>query len=250
MCYNQDDPLGRKGERMTKEYLGVLGGMGPMASALFYRMITEKTAAEKDQDHINIVLLSDAQTPDRTAAILSDNFAQWQAAWDSLHQDCETLQNLGCRAICCTCNTAHYYLHQFDDLKIPVISMIRETAKEMGRLHPGETIAVLATDGTIQTGLYQKELERCGVRPYVCTPETQAKVMHLIYDCVKAGLPADRAAWAAVDAEIKAAGCRGALLACTELSVIKAEEHLDDYYTDPMEVMAERAIEFMGKQVK
>ena len=65
-----------------------------------------------------------------------------------------------------------------------------------------------------------------------------------------AGLPADRAAWAAVDAEIKAAGCRGALLACTELSVIKAEEHLDDYYTDPMEVMAERAIEFMGKQVK
>ena len=55
-----------------KEYLGILGGMGPMASALFYKMITEKTAAEKDQDHINIVLLSDAETPDRTAAILSD----------------------------------------------------------------------------------------------------------------------------------------------------------------------------------
>ncbi|MBR3719192.1 MAG: aspartate/glutamate racemase family protein, partial [Firmicutes bacterium] len=111
-----------------KEYLGILGGMGPMASALFYKMITEKTAAEKDQDHINILLLSDAETPDRTAAILSDDFSKWQAAWDSLHEDCLTLQNLGCKAICTTCNTAHYYLHQFDDLKIPIISMIRETA--------------------------------------------------------------------------------------------------------------------------
>lgn len=233
-----------------KEYLGILGGMGPMASALFYKMVTEKTAAEKDQDHINILLLSDAETPDRTAAILSDDFSKWQAAWDSLHEDCLTLQNLGCKAICTTCNTAHYYLHQFDDLKIPIISMIRETAKEMGRLHKGEKVAVLATDGTIQTGLYQKELEKCGVEPYICTPDTQKLVMHLIYGCIKAGLPADKEALAAVDAEVKAVGCKGALLACTELSVIKADEHLDDFYTDPMEVMAERAIEFMGKQVK
>ena len=215
---------------MMKNVLGVLGGMGPMASALFYKMITEKTAAEKDQDHINIILLSDASTPDRTAAILSDDFAQWQAAWDSLHEDCRTLESLGCKAICCTCNTAHYYLHQFDDLGIPVISMIRETAKKMGAEHPGEKVAILATDGTIKTGLYQKELEKEGVVPYT--------------------LFADKTALAAVDAEVKAAGCKAALLACTELSVIKADEHLDDFYVDPMEVMAERAIEFMGKQVK
>lgn len=233
-----------------KNVLGILGGMGPMASALFYKMITEKTAAEKDQDHINIVLLSDAETPDRTAAILSDDFARWQAAWDSLHEDCRTLEALGCRAICCTCNTAHYYLHQFDDLSIPVISMIRETAKEMGRRCPGGKVAILATDGTIRTGLYQKELEKEGITAYTCGEQNQANVMHLIYDCVKAGLPADKEALAAVDAEVKAAGCDAALLACTELSVIKADEHLDDFYVDPMEVMAERAIEFMGKTVK
>ena len=235
---------------MMKNVLGILGGMGPAASALFYRMITERTAAEKDQDHINIVLLSDASTPDRTAAILSDDFAKWQAAWDSLHEDCKTLESLGCKAICCTCNTAHYYLHQFDDLSIPIISMIRETAKEMGRRFPGGKVAILATDGTIRTGLYQKELEKEGVESYTCTPENQANVMRLIYDCIKAGLPADREALAAIDAEVKAAGCDAALLACTEWSVIKAEEHLDDFYVDPMEVMAERAIEFMGKQVK
>ena len=75
------------------------------------------------------------------------------------------------------------------------------------------------------------------MQAYICTPETQKLVMHLIYDCIKAGLPADKEALAAVDAEVKAAGC-------------KADEHLDDFYTDPMEVMAERAIVFMGKQVK
>ena len=233
-----------------KNVLGILGGMGPMASALFYKMITEKTAAEKDQDHINIVLLSDAETPDRTAAILSDDFARWQAAWDSLHEDCRTVEALGCKAICCTCNTAHYYLHQFDDLSIPIISMIRETAKAMGRRCPGGKVAILATDGTIRTGLYQKELEKEALQAYTCSEPNQANVMHLIYDCVKAGLPADKEALAAVDAEVRAAGCDAALLACTELSVIKADEHLDDFYVDPMEVMAERAIEFMGKTVK
>ena len=112
---------------MMKNVLGVLGGMGPMASALFYKMITEKTAAEKDQDHINLVLLSDASTPDRTAAILSDDFAKWQAAWDSLHQDCETLQNLGCRAICCrrTCTVCRAAAPPFS----PSIAQNRQKGK-------------------------------------------------------------------------------------------------------------------------
>ena len=221
-----------------------------MASALFYQMITEKTEADKDQEHINIVLLSDASTPDRTGAILSGDDAQKQAAFDSLHRDCKTLESLGCKAICVTCNTAHYFVHQIDDLSIPVISMIRETAKAMGKAHKGERIAILATNGTIETQLYQDALRENGVIPYVCGEENRAATMHLIYDCIKSGKPADKDALAAIDKEVKAAGCAGALLACTELSVIKVDEKLDDFYTDPMEVMAERAIEFMGKKVR
>ena len=223
--------------------------MGPMASALFYKMITEKTDAAKDQDHINMILLSNASTPDRTGAILSGDESLRKAAYDSLHKDCKTLEGLGCKAICVTCNTAHYFVHQFDDLSIPVISMIRETAKEMGKLHKGDRIAILATNGTIDSGLYQGALEENGVIPYICSDENRAATMHLIYDCIKSGKPADKEALAAIDKEVKAAGCAGALLACTELSVIKADEKLDDFYTDPMEVMAERAIEFMGKKV-
>lgn len=230
-----------------KDILGILGGMGPLASSLFYRMITDMTCAERDQDHINIILLSDAQTPDRTGAILSGDT---EAARRSLHDDCKTLEALGCKAICAACNTAHYFLHGFGDLGIPVISMVRETAKEMGRRFPGGKIAVLATDGTIKTELYQKALREEGTEPYICAPSSQEKVMHLIYGCVKSGRPADKDSLSAVDAEVRAAGCSAALLACTELSVIKTEEHLDGFYVDPMEIMAKRAIEFMGKKVR
>ena len=50
--------------------LGVLGGLGPMASAYFYEMITAHTKAQRDQDHIDIILSSRASTPDRTDFIL------------------------------------------------------------------------------------------------------------------------------------------------------------------------------------
>ncbi|NMA93707.1 MAG: amino acid racemase [Clostridiales bacterium] len=228
-----------------KNILGVLGGMGPMAGALFYKMITEMTVAERDQDHLNMIIISDVQIPDRSTAILNGDDEPGRA----LHKNCKILESLGCKAICATCNTAHYFLHQFEDLSIPIISMVKETAKEMGRLHRGEKIALLATNGTIKVGLYQEALKAEGVEPYICSEEGRKATMHLIYDCIKGGKPADKESLAFIDKEIKDAGCAGALLACTELSVIKDEEKLDDFYTDPMEVLAARVIEFMGKEV-
>jgi aspartate racemase len=115
--------------------LGVLGGMGPLASQLLYKMITEKTVAEKDQDHIDMMILNHATMPDRTRAILSGDTAR---IYDMLLEDCRILERAGCRAIVIACNTAHYFSHQFEaSLRIPLISMVREAAKEMGLLHKG-----------------------------------------------------------------------------------------------------------------
>lgn len=228
--------------------LGVLGGMGPLASQLFYKMITEKTAAEKDQDHINMMILNHATMPDRTEAILSGDTKK---TYELLLEDCKVLESAGCKAIVITCNTAHYFVHQFENaVGIPILSMIRESAKEMGRLHKGCSVGILATDGTIQTKLYQEALEQEGITPYLVSPKSQELTMHLIYDCIKNGKPADRNALSYIDNELKSSGCCGALLACTELSVIKSQEALDSFYADPMEILAERAIEFMGKKVR
>ena len=122
----------------------------------------------------------------------------------------------------------------------------QQAAAEAARLIPGGKVAILATDGTISTGLYQKALAEAGVVPFVPQPDVQALVMHEIYDCIKAGRPADRESWAAIDRHLRELGCQKALLACTELSVIRAAEGLPDFYLDPMEIMAVRALEFMG----
>ena len=128
--------------------------------------------------------------------------------------------------------------------------MIKESAREVAKTCRGERVGVLATDGTIKTELYQKALLAEGVVPYVPGDAGQKLVMHEIYNCVKRGKPVDDAAWSKVQQELIDSGCRKAILACTELSVIKEEKKLSDYYIDAMKVLAVRSIEYMGKRVK
>lgn len=231
-----------------EERFGVIGGMGPMASQLFYGMVTEKTAAERDQDHISLLILSDAQMPDRTEGILSGNT---KVVRDRLLADAQLLAQSGCKGIAVTCNTAHFYVDQIaEQVPIPFIHMIRETAKETAKSCAGAKAAVLATDGTIQTRLYQEALQAEGVMAYTPSEESQRKVMYLIYDCIKSGRRADRKVWEEVEAELLDAGCQKALLACTELSVLREQEGLSDFYIDPMAVLAEKTIAFMGKELR
>ncbi len=235
-----------------EDVLGILGGMGPMASQHFCKLVISHTKASRDQDHINFVLLNHATMPDRTAAILSQDQAEIARVQNLLLADCRVLESLGAKAICVPCNTSHYMMHRIEpELKAPLLSLIRETAKEMGRRHKGERVAVLGTTGTVKTGLYQDALRAEGVEPYVPSPESQARIMHLIYDCVKAGKPGDPDDAAHVEQEIRAAGCEEALLACTELPLLCEEGLFDDpfFFTDPMEILACAAVSFMGKEV-
>lgn len=228
--------------------LGVLGGMGPLASQLFYEMVTEMTDAACDQEHIDMMILSHATMPDRTEAILSGDT---KAVCDLFLKDCRMLEQAGCKAIVAACNTAHYFLHRIEpDLRIPLISMVRATADAVAAESDKSRIAILSTEGTIQTGLYQEALAARELEAWVPDAGTQTLVTHLIYDCVKANAPADRQALARLDEAVRAAGCRRALLACTELSVIARDNGLGDFYVDPMQVLAGQAILFMGKQAR
>lgn len=227
-----------------KNSIGIIGGMGPMASQLFYRMVTEHTVAEKDQDHINMIILSDASMPDRTAAIL---LGDYEGPYRQLLEDARLLEQCGCKAIGITCNTAHFFADMIrDQIGIPIIHMIRETAADTADLCPGELIGVMATDGTIRTGLYQKALTDQGLRPFVPSEEIQREVMYQIYDRIKNGQPYDEGGWRRIEAEYRHAGCKKVILACTELSVIKADEHLGDWYVDPMETLARKVIQIAG----
>jgi len=231
-----------------KNAIGVIGGMGPMASQLFYKMVTEHTVAEKDQDHINLVILSDASMPDRTGAILA---GEYDAPYNQLLEDAKILENLGCRGIAITCNTAHFFADMIaDKIGIPILHMIKGTAAAVAEECPGSKVGIMATDGTVQTGLYQKALTEQGLEPFTPCEAIQKEVMHQIYDRIKNGQTYDPESWKKIEAEYKAAGCQKVLLACTELSVIKADEGLEDWYVDPMDTLARLVIAAAGKEYK
>ena len=229
--------------------LGIIGGMGPMASAVFYDMISSKTDASCDQENLNLILLSHAAMPDRTRAILSKDEAQIEAVRSKLYADAIFLQNAGCTAIAVTCNTAHYFVNMIEDeLDIPFIHLIRETAEAVAIEFGAKKVAVLATDGTIETRLYQDELSKRGVIAFTPKAEVQALVMHEIYECIKSGKPADEEIWEKIEEYVKAEGCEAAVLACTELSVVRKELSLGSFYFDPMDIMAERCLDFYEKR--
>ena len=229
--------------------LGVLGGMGPQATNTFYQRIIDRTQAESDQEHLRVLIWSDAKIPDRTAGILGTP-DQAEAVYAALLAGAKLLEGAGCTVLAIPCNTSHYFADRLQaQLHIPIIHMIRETVaaiQAMGK----KTVGILATDGTIQTGLYQKEFAALGIQAVVPTPPAQKLVMSLIYDDVKAGRDGDPQKFAAVHRDLVAQGCDCGVLACTELSVFADKHHLPPFYTDAMAVLAERAVEACGKPLR
>ena len=234
---------------MMQYRLGVLGGMGPQATNTFYQFVIDRTDAQTDQEHVNALILSDSEMPDRTSAILSGGEAR-EGVYRRLLADARLLEGAGCTCIAGPCNTSHFFLDRVqEEIGIPILHMIRETARLLaaqGLKRPG----ILATDGTIQTGLYQKEFSAAGIEAVVPSTQAQELVMSLIYDDVKAGRDGDPQKFAAIHEDLLAQGCDCGVLACTELSVFADKHHLPPYYTDAMAVLAERAVEACHKPLR
>ncbi len=223
--------------------LGVLGGMGPQATQVFYQFVLDRTDAARDQDHLPALILSDTAIPDRTAAILSGDT---QELYKRLLKDANMLERCGCTVLAIPCNTSHYFADRLQgDIGVPIIHMLRETAAALaaqGKKRPG----ILGTDGTIQTGLYQKECAAVGMEAVAPDPDTQKLVMSIIYDEIKQGETGSRDKFAKIDRAIRKAGCDCAILACTELSVFATYHSLPSFYVDAMMVLAERSVERCG----
>ena len=235
---------------MAEFRLGVLGGMGPQATNTFYQFIIDRTEAETDQDHINTLILSDTDIPDRTAAILGTE-EQRAALIAQLTKSARLLEAAGCTVLAVPCNTSHYFLDRVqEEIHIPILHMIRETAAEL-KARGFHRVGVLGTDGTVQSGIYQKELSALGLETVTPSPAAQKQVMSLIYDDIKAGRLGDPAKFRALHKDLKAQGCDCGVLACTELSVFSRQYHLPEhFYVDAMDVLARRAVEACGKKVK
>lgn len=230
-----------------RKTLGIIGGVGPLATAYFMEVIINMTEASTDQEHIDMVVFNHAEIPDRTEYILDHSKPD---PAPMMCADAQRLEALGADVIATPCNTAHYFYDRLTDaVQIPVLNMIEETALVLERMGAGK-VGILATNGTIAAGLFQRALERRGIAAVVPSPENQQFVMDVIFDDVKAGRPLEVEKFRSIVDEMRLAGCDHVVLGCTELSVLKKEYSLGSYYVDALEVLAARAIEACGKRVR
>lgn len=224
-----------------KKKLGVIGGVGPAASGFYYSGVTKHTLAQRDQDHLDIVMFSHATLPDRTAAIESGDD---EALIRLLQEDVKMLEKLGVSNIAIPCNTSHYFYDQMQSAtNVPIIHMVRESVVYAVRhFHQVKKIGIMGTNGTIGTGIYDRECERMEVEAVHPSPERQKLVMRIIYDEIKSGKPGTPALFHEVYDELKASGCDVIILACTELSVFKETHGVPDDCLDAMDVLIRESI--------
>ncbi len=228
------------------EVLGIIGGMGPMASAYFQRLIVSMTDADVDQQHLPTILLNIPTIPDRTAFLLGKSS---ESPVPVLRQAAKTLELTGATRFAVTCVTSHcFYDEVAPECGIPWIHAVRETAKllkESGVKKAG----ILATSGTVQTGLFQTELQKAGIAWEIPDQEGQQSVMHLIYQNVKAGKPVEMERFDRVVNSLKTAGCEVCILGCTELSLIKRDYQVNGCL-DVLEVLARASVLQCGKKLR
>jgi aspartate racemase len=217
-----------------------------MATAYFMELVIQMTKAAKDQDHLEMIIYNSPGIPDRTAYILGRSEESPLPEILALGRRLKE-QNVSCVAI--PCITAHYFHQQIQEgIGVPVIHAIRDTAaalKEAGISRVG----IMATDGTIQSGIFQQEIEAAGMEAVLPSEEIQSLVTSLIYDDVKAGRKPDMKRFARVREALRGQGAQVIVLGCTELSVIKKEFDLGPGFIDAMEVLARSSILACGKEL-
>lgn len=229
--------------------LGVLGGMGAAATALFYQELVAHTDATCDQQHIDALILSHASLPDRTQAILTGHEAPLEEA---LVKDALSLEAQGADLIAMPCNTAHRYLAALRRaLAIPVVNMVEESvARAIGLMEktPRAAVGILCTDGTRSSGVYDLACAALGTQARYPSPQAQAGLMELVYNHVKSGTPGGDGLFNTAYRELKKAGCGTVVLGCTELSVYRAHHRVPDDCVDSTDCLVRAVIKYFRKR--
>ncbi len=226
----------------TSKIIGVLGGMGPLATADFFQKVIQATPAKADQDHVRVLIFSNPHIPDRTAAIRGEGPDPLPA----LIASAEALIRAGADFLVIPCVTAHAF---FDGLqqavRIPILHLIRETATWLGQERPAlRRLGVLATTGTLQCRLFEDQFSPYGLTIVTPEPDIQAsRVMEAIY-AVKHGeaLETPRRLIREAADHLQRRGAEAVVAGCTEVPLILRDGDLPVPVIDPTVILARAAV--------
>ena len=194
--------------------IGILGGMGPLATVDFMQKVIEATPAKSDQEHVPLLVHSVPTIPDRTRAILSGG----ESPLPHLLQGLDTLVAGGAQCVAVPCNTAHYWhaaLAQHSP--VPVLH-IADSVSDALRATGVDCVGLLATRGTIAAGFYQ---QRLAVHGYHCllpeAAELDALVMAGIYAVKSGNISEGGRLLEQAALNLRGRGAGAVILACTEI---------------------------------
>lgn len=206
--------------------IGMIGGLGPAATVDLYDKIVKATPAKTDQEHIKLVVEQNPQIPDRTAALLEGGEDPTLALFNCAKR----LERDGCDAIIVPCNTAHAFVPYLERyLHTPFINMQQTALDEIkAKLGDEARIGLLATTGTVRTGIYGDKAKAMGIPLFVPDEAHQARVMAAIYgpQGAKAGYTdgiCRSDLLSAAEYLVKTYDCNCLILGCTELPLILDE---------------------------
>lgn len=231
-----------------KRTIGIIGGMGPMATVDLYKKIVELTPVHSDNEHLHIVIDNNTNIPDRTASILEygDN------AIYELVRSAIKLEDMGADILIMPCNTAHFYYDEIKRFtKIPFINMVEETIKEVKNTGVN-TVGILATDGTIKSGVYSRMCDKYGINYIIPEQNSQKEVMRIIYDGIKASYyDIDTRSFKTVVKKLGEAGAEKLILGCTELPIAFQRFNIAGDIIDPTLILARAAVKaaFEGEEI-
>ena len=231
---------------MPEKIIGILGGMGPEATIDLYTKIVKETKVKKDQDHLRILIDNNPKIPDRTLAIKKKG----PSPLPQLIRSTKILENAGADFIIIPCVTAHHYFKPLQErTKIPILNLIDISVQYLNNKWKGiSMVGLLATTGTIQTGLFQKALSRTGIEVVLPDPEIQENwVMEAIYgkQGIKVMGPSENSKRLILKASEKLVhlGAQAIIAGCTEVPLVLKEGDLSVPVIDPISILAKAAIE-------
>jgi len=195
--------------------LGILGGMGPAASAEFITRLIAQTPATHDQEHMPFVLWNEPRIPDRSTSMQAGDNAP--LLW--LLQGIQALKTVGCDHIVIPCNSAHFWYDDMAKMGVPITHIVDSIADQLQILNlKNTTIGILGTQGTIEYGIYQTRLEQQG---WHCLVPDRAEMDFFVQpaiDLIKAGkIMESQLLLMKVIHSLIDRGAQAIVLGCTEL---------------------------------
>lgn len=214
---------------MEKKAIGVIGGMGPLATVDIFHKIVLHTRAQTDQEHLRVLIDNNTAIPDRTEALLHGG----GDPAPEMVKSARLLERMGAGLLVIPCNTAHnFYGAVQSAVDIPVLHMLRLTARDLGRMGV-KCAGLLATDGTVRTGAYQEAFAGTGIG--LLSRGVKAGNMH--FDISEARRAME---------DLLDRGAETLVLGCTELPLAFALYHIVYPAVDPTLVLALEAIRQAG----